>query len=275
MVKAMLEAASRSPSPPLRILCLCFTNHALDSFLEALLDAKIPEDKFVRLGSSPKISERLKPRCLGEIAEDEAFAPSESRIFAGLKTQQEVLERRILVLQKQMSHGGIWGKNYSWWRTIKDFLKRSYPAELDELRVPKTEDFIQVGKKNQRIEKNYLWTRWCEGKDRGVVSGKLSDESIWKLNLTERRKRKDEWNEEWAAPVRNELLEAMEELRSNYRQMSTLKEGPKIRALQRSTIIGCTTVTAAKLHSMLTQVAPTVNTCSFMSTQCQYIDWSA
>jgi hypothetical protein len=41
MVKAMLEAqALKFPSgPPLRILCLCYTNHALDSFLESLIDA--------------------------------------------------------------------------------------------------------------------------------------------------------------------------------------------------------------------------------------------
>jgi hypothetical protein len=41
MVKVMLEAQLLKfpPGPPLRILCLCYTNHALDTFLESLIDA--------------------------------------------------------------------------------------------------------------------------------------------------------------------------------------------------------------------------------------------
>eukprot|EP00798_Chlamydomonas_sp_ICE-L_P013667 gene13667-19555_t len=71
MVKAILEAHSRwggasGQSAVPKILCLSFANHALDSFLESLMDAGVPESKFIRMGSSPKISARLKPRCLRE-----------------------------------------------------------------------------------------------------------------------------------------------------------------------------------------------------------------
>ena len=78
MVKAMLEAHQRwgtphgsmaNSDPGLRLLCLCFTNHALDSFLESLMDAGIPGEKIIRLGSSPKVSERLRPRCLRQLTE--------------------------------------------------------------------------------------------------------------------------------------------------------------------------------------------------------------
>ena len=54
-------------NPRIRILCLCYTNHALDSFLESLLDSGMKLEQFIRLGSSPKISDRLKERCLNEV----------------------------------------------------------------------------------------------------------------------------------------------------------------------------------------------------------------
>jgi hypothetical protein len=49
------------------ILVLCLTNHALDSFLEGLLDVGITS--IVRGGSSAKTSERLKSKNLSEIGE--------------------------------------------------------------------------------------------------------------------------------------------------------------------------------------------------------------
>jgi hypothetical protein len=41
------------------LLVVCFTNHALDSFLESLLDLGI--DSIVRVGNEAKTSERLQP----------------------------------------------------------------------------------------------------------------------------------------------------------------------------------------------------------------------
>jgi hypothetical protein len=41
------------------ILCVCFTNHALDSFLEGMLDAGVPVTSMVRCGARSK-SERLE-----------------------------------------------------------------------------------------------------------------------------------------------------------------------------------------------------------------------
>ena len=41
------------------ILCVCFTNHALDSFMEGMLDAGVPASCMVRCGSRSK-SDRLE-----------------------------------------------------------------------------------------------------------------------------------------------------------------------------------------------------------------------
>jgi hypothetical protein len=58
ITQAMLHAAENTGCP-LTILCCCYTNHALDNFLEALIDAGVNQGSIVRMGSSKKSSDRL------------------------------------------------------------------------------------------------------------------------------------------------------------------------------------------------------------------------
>lgn len=53
----MIRRRVRKPSNLLPIVCVCYTNHALDQFLESLLDAGIED--IVRVGGGSK-SERLQ-----------------------------------------------------------------------------------------------------------------------------------------------------------------------------------------------------------------------
>ena len=54
MIKALL--AMNSYGHPLQILCLCYTNHALDSFLLGLIESGAVEDTdIVRVGGSKKV----------------------------------------------------------------------------------------------------------------------------------------------------------------------------------------------------------------------------
>jgi hypothetical protein len=46
---------------------VCLTNHALDSFLEGLLDVGI--ESIIRVGSQKKTSERLQAKNLSEVGE--------------------------------------------------------------------------------------------------------------------------------------------------------------------------------------------------------------
>lgn len=59
MVKTLLKRHRRESGP---ILCLCYTNHALDSFLLELIANGVPKEEFVRLGRSPKINSAIEDR---------------------------------------------------------------------------------------------------------------------------------------------------------------------------------------------------------------------
>ena len=178
MVKAMVDADAQQQGrgPPvypaqnrLQILCLCYTNHALDSFLEALLDAGIPANKFIRLGNSPKISERLKPRCL-RVLEEAKFTPTENRAFAGLKQQQTELEVKIEDLRCLFAQS-IWGRSLQWWQSVESFLEDEDYEAYEQLKVDRlaVDGFQVVGPHSRPMEANYLWERWCNGQDRGIL----------------------------------------------------------------------------------------------------------
>ncbi|CAG8648533.1 16749_t:CDS:2, partial [Funneliformis mosseae] len=74
------------------ILTICFTNHALDQFLEHLLDVKITN--IVRLGSRTK-SDMIKEFCLEEVCKSRARNKTESRLMALLHENLEEIEDRV------------------------------------------------------------------------------------------------------------------------------------------------------------------------------------
>ncbi len=80
------------------ILCVCYTNHALDQFLEALLDKGITD--LVRIGGKSK-SERLEPFNLNSGAGGRRYLPDSifrriSALHDKDKYKSQVQRRRVL-----------------------------------------------------------------------------------------------------------------------------------------------------------------------------------
>eukprot|EP00808_Paulinella_micropora_P013955 g63805.t1 len=99
--------------------------------------------------------------------------------------------------------------------------------------------------------------RWSEGKDRGVFEEKTEVGSLWKLDKKQRQLLKEKWNREWLLPQQEGLASKMRALATNLQSMKALRAGSKARVLQTATIIGCTTVAAAKSLE-LKEVQPNV-----------------
>jgi hypothetical protein len=223
---------------------------------------------FTRLGRSPKISERLKPRCLGELERDDPsskFTPTANRAFAGLKQEQARCEARILELQEKLDRSS-WGTNQKWWVTVSRFLQDDYDLEHHQLlfhpSMWASAGFQMVGggkKKNTLLDENYLWERWCQGKDMGVAQRGPTPTGIWALNKDQRTEQRQRWNEEWKQVFRSELSSRMKTLAGVQKELRDLRDSCASRVLGRATIIGCTTVAAVKKLSMIRQVSPTVS----------------
>ena len=295
MVNAMLEAHKTAQlqlgtAAPLQILCICYTNHALDSFLESLLDAGVDKTLFVRLGKSPKISERLRDLCLEE--KKHPFTQSETREFASIKEQQKLLEGKIIKVQSKINKSQ-WGTSLSWWYTISEWLLDEHYELHDQFVLPDgmlggrsqtrgEESFVTVGADGKKaIQANYLWERWCQGKDRGFIDASGQQKSkaqkkgqpkskaqkkplqlvqpvhpmkvgpLWLLSKPERTELRDQWNSEYLAVYQDKLASYMLDLRRESDNMYLLKRKSKHRTLSNYKIIGCTTVAAANLGNLL------------------------
>ena len=97
------------------ILCLCFTNHALDQFLESLLKKGITS--IIRVGGRSK-SPVLEGKNLRDVPRD-----ANDRIprIGILKKQMEEIKGKFLALQKQVK-----GQNPSW-KDLEPFAEASAP----------------------------------------------------------------------------------------------------------------------------------------------------
>ena len=255
----MLELQKKPPPKgrPLRILCLCYTNHALDSFLLDLIKAGVPKELFIRLGSSPKIDPQIKPRCLGEAnsSVDTTFGKQERAAYAAIKNESERLDPRLKEILEDIKVKSVWGKSELWWEEISEWMEGEYYEELDQFQVSDTTDsdgFRRTGKGGKALQRNYLWERWFDGKGKGIFEvGNTKPTGLWKLKKEKRKALIEEWNKEWIQPKLDLLVSTMENLQKNTESLRNLRRHNDLRVLEKATIIGCTTVAAAKFQGMI------------------------
>ena len=180
------------------ILCVCYTNHALDQFLEALLDKGITD--IVRIGSRSR-SDRMEQynmrqlvkqqqgrlsrvegrrmyNVIEEVKNVEAEAARLGGLLAGMASlqqleeweeaqQQQEKKRRNQGKAAKPQHQQQRGKQNTdappfeeWQKAIGSFLESWYPSLWEQLRVPA--EFPKGA--------DYLWEEWRAGaRGRGVV----------------------------------------------------------------------------------------------------------
>lgn len=131
------------------ILVICYTNHALDQFLEELLDIGIPPDGIVRLGS------KSTPRTasLNIFDQKSSYKRSQSawEIINQLKTQAEDIQRCLTTEFKSYNTYSV---------TWKDILAHlEFPEEdahfYEALSTPQPENgMIRIEKRGKRVGTN-------------------------------------------------------------------------------------------------------------------------
>eukprot|EP01041_Mallomonas_annulata_P009811 gene9811-20409_t len=267
-----------------RILCLCYTNHALDSFLEELIKAGVPKTGIVGIGNSPKISEELQSCCLNKDNE-ERFDNQQKRRYAMLNQQEDALFEAFKVLETRAVNSSDWGK-HSWPAVSKYFLKTPDKDLLDiyqELAtaadVPLSSaststyrsydnSFQSVGSQGRAVAPDYYWKRWYGGQSRddnnNIINNNIEIShnfyrprvlhTIWQMSKTERRALVKEWNDDNRRPMLEEIVNIMREYETTKRTIDELRNEAKLSVLRNALVIGCTTTSAAKNKSLLADV---------------------
>ena len=143
----LIENKRIGPRNPL--LCVCYTNHALDQFLEHLLDA-YPDLKMVRFGSRTQ-SERLSGYLMKNIWQQ---VSAQQLTVKSMKHQFGVLTKIIKTCEKevQMLEASRENKTLSW-NEINHFVEIKFPEiymqlERAEVIIFGDNDFSFQGREN-------------------------------------------------------------------------------------------------------------------------------
>jgi AAA domain len=242
------------------IVCVCYTNHALDQFLEHMLDAG--ETRLVRMGGRSK-SERLAPYQLRDLARaksrDASFCQKRiKQVHAHLFKLKEQIEDAVRVLKTPLSwdepSGGVHG-----------FLTDEEPWILEFLTLLNADDrggFNLVGPRGRKLGKDMLWNCWQRGERfpewllPHVRTNRPAEfDAFWGLPLNERADLIEVWRQNILEPINNELSYFIEIFNLDAKEDQSLCRESELAILNNARIIGATTAGAAAYRDLLASKA--------------------
>jgi hypothetical protein len=233
-----------------KILVICYKNHALDQFLEDLLDIGIPAEYMVRLGA--KSTTRTEPLQLREQKSNQR--PPYDLINAS-KIQALLHENSTNRLLSSLKRFKV-DK-----RSLMEFLEFSDDDAgfFSAFQVPDSaSDDLIVGRNGKGIKEHYLYDRWSHGHDAGVLKGAISAEhnSVWAMDKNARNEKIRRWTQQLVQERIEGVsgqAEAYDHSESILRDAWDKKDSAII---QSKRIIACTTTGAARYTKQIRGAAP-------------------
>jgi hypothetical protein len=240
-----------------RILVVCYTNHALDQFLEDLIAMGIPREHMVRLGGKANSS-----------VSDLALREQDG----GKLDRHDWHE--IDLLRSDCNQAGVRMRpefNSAVGRisnmAILEYLEFSDQAYdlacFRAFQVPVSEDssMERVGKKGKAMKPDYLYSRWSSGLNAGVLQDiphVRSARDIWCTPVEKRR----ELISGWVDQIRTEYLDNFIQTGTRYntavQKLEKRFEARRILTLKGKRVIGCTTTGAAKYREYIDAAKPNI-----------------
>ena len=259
-VGAALAKALHDEAPTETILCVCYTNHQLDHFLESLLDIGIVD--IVRVGGRSK-SARLEEYNINTGAERvSGLTPSESKRAWDLNHRLKKLSEDIARRTEFLSNARV---TEDWWEHVGPFLEQFCPEVFQQLRNPARLDYsYSDGQKVvvSRTAPDHLWKMWFKGFGSEEIAARLGvrvprgADNVWSKNLDERKALVAEWSLEMFAERREHLGSLLSEHAEADSERQALYKLSWRKQLKAARVIGCTTTGAAMHKDVLDEVKP-------------------
>ncbi|KAJ6257390.1 hypothetical protein Dda_8279 [Drechslerella dactyloides] len=252
LVKVLLRQRSRADLSP--IICVCYTNHALDQFLEHLLDDNVTS--IIRLGSRSK-SERLEPYLLKKLSIAAENTRLEKSDIWELKGKTRRLRDEATGYCETLTKADSE-------QALKSHISENYPHLVQILfhEIEDEEGFIvQRGRGNDRP-----FAAWRKQARPGPITGSVKSiletlQDPWNLNAAERHALLSFWKQEMVQYAMSRLATVAEEHRVESEKLSTLKKEYDRRLLQNAHIIGVTTTSLAMHADVLERIHAKVLFC--------------
>jgi len=235
----------------------CYTNHALDQFLEHLLDVGI--DRILRIGGSSK-SSRLEGKNLRVVAQTEGKSKSEGYLCAMTWKEIEGLEKPIQRCLKLLHDS----RKRSW-HNVKRHLTKNYAGVLAQ--------FSKIDKDGyQKVTKKDPFETWLSDRSAPAAQDNNQKQTIQQIvasanrNInslchSDRSSLVDHWIAEIQSDLMDELYELTKQAETSRQELINVYDEVDRRVLQTAQVIGVTTTGLAKRIALLQHVQCRVIIC--------------
>ena len=235
------------------ILVICYTNHALDQFLEDFLDIGIPPENIVRLGS------KSTPRtaCLNLSEQTSSYRRPQPVWDVLNKLKREADELQSCFADEFRTYSSFSVQ----WKDILEYLEFSDEGShfFEALSTPEPKDgMTRVGRRGKSVGPGYLFDRWWRGADAGVFSREVLEEhrQVWGMSLAARQTCLDRWTHALLQEQVSKICGLAQRFdRCQERLDETMSEKTTF-ILKAKRVIGCTTTAAAKYVRDIQSASP-------------------
>ncbi len=238
------------------ILVVCFTNHALDQFLEDLLKIGIPPSHMVRLGG--RSTDLTKPLTMRE--------QTSVRLDASQWADINKLEQKLRDDESRL------GDAFSRFRTVNvskrhlmeylEFLSDELPF-FDAFTVPSEDDegTVTIGRGGRRIDEFYLLDRWSRGMlDAGILTHlqPQGTAAVWSIPREARDSYIARWQNDILTDLVIEIQDAGQQYNRHEENIRRIKGEREAAIIKTKRIIACTTNGASKYFAAIQAASPGV-----------------
>ena len=236
-----------------KILVCCYTNHALDQFLEDLMKIGIPSSSIVRLGA--KATPVTEPLQLEKQRTNYRITPTE---FMAIDEIKKVREQQCAELQKTFdAYKLAYIKNPQ----LLEYLEFEDSEYFAAFTIPTAHDGRKlIGRNGKPVHDFYLLEQWIKGRDAGFLSyheNVVKAFKIWSMSYKERREKLKTWNDALFKEQVDHVYDNGEAYNSCLTSIERM-HGRKTEAiLNEKRIIACTTTGAAKHGERIRAACPT------------------
>ena len=237
---------------------MSYTNHALDQYLEDLIDVGIGSNDIIRLGSVSRASDKTKSLVLSQQKGTQYNLRRHD--WEAIDSRRAEASRVSLKLEDSLRSYNVPSAREV---DILEYLEFSPESRqyYDAFKVRSQDDgFDVVGEKGRATNKSYLLNRWARGHDAGVLMTQVTSSvaDVWLLTLDERRSLLKRWLDD----ILNERLQRISGYGLQYNKAIAdvnVMFGEKDRRLMMDRrVIGCTTTAAAKYVKDIQSARPDV-----------------
>ena len=253
LIKVLLDNAEEADLGP--IICVCYTNHALDQLLEHLVSNDVKQ--VIRIGSRSK-SALLKDLNLREVSRKVDDTSVE-------RHEAWNCHQKLEGLKKDIEQGLIKLSYPTSTFSIRSHLYIHHRKHHDEIFIQKKDE---DGWKTVRGKQKDPLRRWLDDKGpstTGVSSSRPLDPraaaSLWNMARWEKHTLLIQWGDEAKEEAKERLAVDIETFTKTKKAFTVLNQERDLRCLQAANIIGLTTSGLARNIELLRQLRSKVLIC--------------